>query len=213
MIKLYIGHDKTLDKNLYTMVRSVLKHNTKPVEIIPIQTELIKEYIRPADQNQSTSFSFSRFLIPYLNDYTGWALYMDSDMIFLDDIAKLWNLQDETKDVQVVQHKSYVCNRTTKFFNKVQTNYRRKNWSSVMLFNCSLCKILTTDYINTAVSGDLHEFNWTNNIGSLENRWNFLVDEQSEIENPAVLHYTYGTPAYSSTVSKKYADIWSSYLI
>ena len=38
---------------------------------------------------QSTEFAFSRFLVPFLCGFRGWALFMDCDMLVLDDIARL----------------------------------------------------------------------------------------------------------------------------
>ena len=207
MITLYIGYEDSMPTNYHVMVSSILKHTSSLVNIIPLQTNLIKEYKRPYQENQSTSFSFSRFLVPYLNNYGGWAIFMDSDMLFMDDISKLWNSKQDNYDVQVVQHESYSCDKPNKFFNIKQTNYRRKNWSSVMLFNCNKCRTLTPEYVNTASAADLHELNWANNIGKLEPRWNFLVGEQEEIDNPAVLHYTYGTPKYNEC-SYYYSNIW-----
>lgn len=212
-VNLYIGHDEKMATNTHVMIDSILEYTTVPVRISLIQTHLIKEYTRPIHPNQSTSFSFSRFLVPYLNNYQGWALFMDSDMLFLDDIAKLWNLKDSKFDVQVVQHADYVCNNSNKFFNIQQTNYLKKNWSSVMLFNCANCTRLTPEYVNTATPAELHQFMWTNNVGALDPKWNYLVGEASSHDpSVAVLHYTYGTPLYTNNCPVELKNIWEQRL-
>jgi lipopolysaccharide biosynthesis glycosyltransferase len=146
--------------------------------------------------------------VPYLNNYQDWALFMDSDMLFVDDIAKLWNLRNKNYDVQVVQHADYVCNDSTKFFNIPQTNYPRKNWSSVMMFNCASCTTLTPEYVNTASPSALHRLEWAATIGALDARWNHLVGEQIPTLDAAVLHYTYGTPAYSNNCPEEFKEMW-----
>jgi lipopolysaccharide biosynthesis glycosyltransferase len=209
MINLYIGYDKRQPKNFEVMVKSLLKYNTELINIIPIQTDLIKEYQKPAYPNQSTSFSFSRFLVPYLNKYSGWALYMDSDMLFTKDIAELWDLRNNEHNVQVVQHKDYTCT-TEKFLNQKQHSYRRKNWSSVMLFNCERCTMLTPDYVNNASASDLHELKWAESIGELPAKFNYLVGEQEPISDVSVLHYTLGTPAYHQVDKSEHHELWSA---
>lgn len=209
MITLYIGVDKHQPKNFEVMVKSLLEFNSLPVKIIPIQTELLKIYNRPFAKNQSTSFSFSRFLVPYLNEYSNWALYMDSDMLFTGDIAELWNLRNTEYDVQVVQHKEYACTEK-KFLNQLQHSYKRKNWSSVMLFNCEKCTKLTPEYVNTASAADLHELNWAHHIGALPEKFNHLVDEQPFC-HATVLHYTLGTPGYHDCTNSEYSNLWLKY--
>ena len=80
---------------------------------------------RHRDPNQSTEFSFTRFLVPYLVDYQGWAIFMDNDMVCLDDIAKLWALRDDRYAVMCVQH-DHQPKETTKFLNQPQTTYEKK---------------------------------------------------------------------------------------
>src|SRR3546814_6586317 len=85
-------------------------------------------YTRPQHELQSTDFSFSRFLTPSLAGFQDWAIFMDDDMLVLDDIAKLWALRDDRYAVQVVKH-DHVPQEDVKFLDKVQTKYEKKNWS------------------------------------------------------------------------------------
>jgi hypothetical protein len=120
---------------------------------------------RPRDPKQSTDFSFSRFLTPYLAGFTGWALYMDCDMVMLDDVANLWRLRDEAYALMCVQH-HHAPKEGAKFLRHAQIPYARKNWSSVMLMNCSACNALTPEYVATASGLELHQFKWRRIIRS-----------------------------------------------
>ena len=159
---------------------------------------------------QSTDFSFSRFLTPYLSHFQGWSLFMDCDMIMLDDIADLWALRDDRYAVMCVKH-NHVPQEETKFLGQTQTKYAKKNWSSVMLFNNAKCTALTPDYVNEASGLELHQFKWLESddlIGELPERWNHLVDVNPPIESPALLHYTIGGPYFEAYRDCDYADEW-----
>ena len=67
-------------------------------------SQLGAELTRERHPLQSTDFAFSRFLVPLLSGFEGWALFMDCDMLMLDDVARLWALRDERYAVQVVKH-------------------------------------------------------------------------------------------------------------
>ncbi len=163
---------------------------------------------------QSTDFSFSRFLTPYLCGYEGWAIFMDCDMLVLDDIAELWSMRDDRYAVQAVKH-DHTPPETIKFLNQPQTKYEKKNWSSVMLFNNAKCRALTPDYVNTATGLELHQFKWLGNddlIGGIPARWNHLVDYDPPIADPANLHYTKGGPYFEDFKDCPYADEWRAEL-
>jgi hypothetical protein len=137
---------------------------------------------------------------------------MDCDMLMLDDIARLWALRDERYAAMVVKH-SHVPQETTKFLNEPQSQYEKKNWSSVMLLNCEKCTALTADYVNSASGLQLHRFEWLGNddlIGALPHRWNHLVDYDppapvAELSN---IHYTIGGPYLDGFKDCGYADLW-----
>jgi len=152
-------------------------------------------YDREHHPKQSTDFSFSRFLVPWLAGYQGWALFIDADMLCLADIAELWALRDERFAVQLVKHQ-HDCEAGRKFQGMPQTPYGRKNWSSVMLFNCSRCRALSPAYVNTATGLELHQFHWLADaeIGELPPEWNVLVGVQPLPPSPKIVHYTLGGP-------------------
>lgn len=211
MIKVFIGYDPAETVAYNVLQFSIIERASQPVSITPIRlSHLSGIFNRERNPLQSTEFSFSRFLAPYLANYEGWAVFMDNDMLMLDDIAKLWELRDDKYAVQVVKH-DYQPKNETKFLNAVQTKYEKKNWSSVMLFNCAKCKALTPEYVNTASGLELHQFKWLENddlIGDLPARWNHLVGDESENSDAALIHYTVGGPYFEEYSNCEYADEW-----
>jgi len=135
--------------------------------------------------------------------YQGWAIFMDCDMLARGDIAELWALRDERYALLCVQH-DHVPREDVKFLGALQTRYEKKNWSSLMLFNCGRCTALTPEYINRASGLQLHRFEWLqgdHEIGALPmERWNHLIDVQSPrtepaaAGGPALVHWTLGGP-------------------
>lgn len=178
MIRIFVGWDSKESIAASVLTHSIQRRSSKPVSIAEVRLEQLKDvFTRERHPLQSTEFSFSRFLVPSLCDFEGWALFMDSDMLCQDDIAKLWDLRDDDYAVQVVQH-DYQPTEITKFLNQPQTPYQKKNWSSVMLFNNARCKALTPEYVNTATGLELHQFKWLGDdrlIGALPEEWNHLV--------------------------------------
>jgi len=179
MIRIFIGYDSREATAFHVASHSIHTRSSLPVSITPVMlSQLNGVFGRDRDQNQSTEFSFSRFLVPYLSDFEGWSIFMDGDVLCLDDVAKLWDMRDESYVVQVVKH-HHVPKEKTKFLGEKQTVYEKKNWSSVMLFQNSKCKALTPEYVNAASGLELHRFKWLGNddlIGEIPHRWNHLVD-------------------------------------
>lgn len=196
---------------------SIITRSSVPVSIAPLALPQLRHvFNRERTPTQATDFSFSRFLVPYLCDFKGWAIFLDSDVLVVEDIAKLWGLRDEKFAVQVIKH-DHQPKETVKFLNQPQTRYPKKNWSSVMLMNCAKCQALTPDYVNTASGLDLHRFNWLDSdelIGGLPTRWNHLVDydEKRPIDDLSILHYTDGGPWFKPTQNCGYAELWADEL-
>ena len=211
MIRVFIGHDRRESPALYVLQHSIARRASEPVAFVPLMLDSLKGvFTRPRDPLQSTDFSFTRFLTPYLCNYEGWALFMDCDMLVLDDIAKLWALRDERYALQVVKH-HHVPKEATKFLNQPQSKYAKKNWSSVMLMNCAKCRALTPEYVNTASGLDLHQFKWLDGddlIGELPHRWNHLVGYDARAQDPANVHHTLGGPYYDELRNADYAEEW-----
>lgn len=212
-VRVFIGYDRRVPILFHVAAHSLLSRASIPVAITPLVLPHFDGLLqRPINELQSTEFSFSRFLVPYLSGYTGWSLFIDNDMLFLDDVARLWELRDERHAVQVVQHRHEPA-ETTKFLGERQTSYGKKNWSSVVLFNNPRCTALTPDYVSTASGLELHQFKWLDDdsaIGALPPRWNHLVDYDPALpaEELSNLHYTSGGPYFEETRDCGYAGLW-----
>jgi hypothetical protein len=211
MIQIFIGYDSKEKSAFSVLAYSILKNSTKPVAITPIYLNNIKDdFIRERNQLSSTEFSFSRFVIPHLMNYQGWALFMDCDMLMKADVSELWRLRDDKYAVQVCKH-DYVPKTQTKFLGQTQTAYPKKNWSSFMLMNCKKCTQLTPDYVNKASGLELHQFKWLESdelIGELPIEWNWLADEYEYKEDVKNIHYTEGGPYFKDYKNTDYAIDW-----
>ena len=134
-------------------------------------------------------------------------------MLVLDDISNLWDLRDDKCAVQVVKH-NYVPKCDEKYLGRPQTAYYRKNWSSLMLFNCEKCRKLTPDYINTAPGLDLHQFRWCNDnqVGALPVEWNFLIGYNTLAElgtrRLKNIHFTEGGPYFKEYENCEFSGTW-----
>jgi hypothetical protein len=211
MINVTIGFDPREAVAFSVLAHSIHARATQPVSIAPLMlSQLNRALTRERHPLQSTDFSFSRFLTPYLSGYAGWSVFMDCDMLMQDDIAGLWALRDERYAVMVVKH-VHIPKETTKFLGEPQTQYEKKNWSSVMLFNNAKCKALTADYVNTASGLDLHQFKWLHDdalIGELPQRWNHLVGYNPPRADAALVHYTLGGPYFAQYADCEYGAQW-----
>lgn len=211
MIRVFIGFDEREAVAFSVLSRSINHRASEPVAIAPVAlSQLEGAYRRPRDPLQSTDFSFSRFLTPWLCDYRGWAVFMDCDMLVLEDIAELWKLRDDRFAVQVVKH-HHVPKEETKFLGAKQTKYGKKNWSSVMLMNCERCTALTPEYVNAASGLELHQFKWLASddlIGEIPSRWNHLVGYDTPRRDAALVHYTTGGPYFDEYRDCEYAAEW-----
>ena len=121
MIKIFVGYDPREAVAFSVLAHSIHQRSSEPVTVTPIRlSQLEGVYRRPRDPLQSTDFSFSRFLTPWLCEYRGWAVFTDCDMLVLDDIAKLWALRDDRYAVQVVKH-HHVPKEEVKFLGEKQS--------------------------------------------------------------------------------------------
>ncbi len=211
LIHVFIGYDSR-QAVLYNIAQhSIIQRCSAPVAITPIKLEhLHKVFNRPRLSNQSTEFSISRFLTPFLRGYQGWAIFIDCDVVVRADLAELWALRDERYAVQCVKH-DHQPTATVKFLGEQQTRYEKKNWTSVMLMNCAKCTALTPDYVNSASGLELHQFKWLESdelIGEISRDWNFLVEYYKHDEGAKLVHYTEGGPFYEATQNVDFADAW-----
>ena len=215
-INFFIGYDPKEDIAYRICKYSLLKRASTTVKVFSLKLdELIakKLYTRTVDPLASTQFTYSRFLVPKLMNYTGWAVFCDCDFIFLDDVNNLIKNLDDSKAVYCVQH-DYTPKEKHKMDGQKQTIYPRKNWSSFILFNCShpSTKNLTVETVNSENGAYLHQFKWCKNeeIGKLDERWNWLEGWTSNHNNnkPFAVHYTRGGPWFSEWQDVEYAKEW-----
>jgi lipopolysaccharide biosynthesis glycosyltransferase len=209
-IPIFIGYDPREAIAFHTCVNSIIRHASQPVSIMPLALNNFQDYTE-THTDGSNQFIYSRFLVPHLMDYQGQAIFMDGDMIVRGDIAELWAMKDLGKDVQVVKH-DYKTRMPVKYLGSKNEDYPRKNWSSVMIFNCQNfpTKKLTPEYIQKSTGAHLHRFEWTTDdrVGALPPEWNWLPDEYGANSDAKLLHYTLGTPCFHEFATTTMADEW-----
>jgi lipopolysaccharide biosynthesis glycosyltransferase len=209
-IPIFVGYDPREAIAYHTCVNSIIRHASKPVSIIPLALNLLEDYTE-THTDGSNQFIYSRFLVPYLTDFQGHAIFIDGDMIVTGDIVELWNMRSSFLDVQVVKH-DYKTTMSTKYLGNKNEDYPRKNWSSVILWNCSSFpnRKLTPEFIMKSTGADLHRFTWIEDsrIGELPIEWNWLPDEYGSNVNAKLLHYTLGTPCFHEFATTPQADVW-----
>lgn len=215
-IKIFMGFDRPNRIPAYVLADSILENSSIPVEFFFLHKGTIKDvFTRAKGEYDSTEFSISRFLVPYLSDYKGWSVFIDNDMLVEGDVAELKALMNGDFTVRCTKHNQVVEN-DTKFLGEKQTKYNMKNWTSVMMFNNEKCKALTPEYVNTAPGLDLHQFKWLDNvdteIGEIPLEWNYLCDVKSigqeNITEPKLIHYTEGGPYFKATPNCEFAENW-----
>jgi hypothetical protein len=211
MIRVFIGYDQREAVAFGVLAHSIHHRASRPVAVAPVMLDQLKGvYKRERSALQSTDFSFSRFLVPWICGYEGWAIFMDCDQLVLDDIARLWALRDDRYAVQVVKH-NHVPKEEVKFLGSKQSKYEKKNWSSVMLMNCARCGALTPEYVNAASGLELHQFKWLESealIGEIPTRWNHLVGYDAPRSDAALVHYTIGGPYFAEYQDCEYSSEW-----
>lgn len=213
----FVGFD-TREEDAFLVCRHmILRQTPAPVTVTPlVQDELRARglYTRPADEPASTQFAFTRFLVPRLRDYQGWALSCDCDFLFTRSLRELFACCDPASAALCVPH-NYTPQRTQKMDGQPQVAYPRKNWSSLVLWNCGhpANQTLTPDYVNTAPAADLHRFAWLADaqIGSLPDEWNWLEGESPPPARvPAGIHFTNGGPWFPACRYVTYAGRWKA---
>lgn len=220
---IFIGHDRREQAAFDVAVKS-LRRFQPDVAYLPLQLERLaavgllrrpmdmrgQMYDLPSNAHCATEFAISRFLVPILCQ-SGFALFVDADVVFLADPGELFALADPEKAVMVVKHHNgHVAG--AKMDGQMQQMYPRKNWSSVMLFNCDhpANRRLSLQDVNDRPGRDLHAFYWLNDdeIGELPSEYNWLVGVQPKPETPKVAHFTLGGPWLPSWQGAEHDEIW-----
>jgi lipopolysaccharide biosynthesis glycosyltransferase len=212
-INLIIGFDQRESVAYHVFSQSVIENTSTPVSIMPLAKNLLHNY-EEAHTDISNDFIYTRFLTPYLNNFSGWAIFADGDMICQADLKELWDLRDESKAVLVVKH-NYQTKNFKKYLGNINENYPRKNWSSLILWNCShpKHKILTPEFVARETGKYLHRFSWLDDddIGDLPLEWNWLAIEYPINLKAKIIHYTLGTPCFKEYAESDMSDIWFNY--
>ncbi len=215
--KFFIGYDSKEDIAYRVCKNSLINSSSINVKVIALkQAELRYRglYYRTTDPLASTEFTYTRFLIPSLMNFNGWAVFCDCDLLFLKDVKELFSNLSEKYAVYCVKH-DYSPSEKHKMDGRQQTIYPRKNWSSFIVFNCShpSNKKLTKEVVNKETGSYLHQFKWLKDdeIGELDERWNWLEGWTSKHNNssPYAIHFTRGGPWFSEWQDVEYADIWN----
>ena len=210
IIPIFVGYDPREAVAYHTCVNSIIRHSTTPVAIHPVALNLFKDYSE-THTDGSNHFIYTRFLVPHLMNFSGWAIFIDGDMIVRSDITHLWNLKDSYKDVMVVKH-DYKTKMPVKYLGSKNEDYPRKNWSSVILWNCNSFpnRKLTPEFVQQSTGSFLHRFSWLEDerIGSLPLEWNWLPDEYGSNAEAKLLHYTLGAPCFHEFADTPMSDEW-----
>jgi len=214
--KIFVGWDQREDIAFQVCRASMLRHSTTPLDVIALRQPELRQrrlYWRSPDPLASTEFTYTRFLVPVLAEFRGWALFCDCDFLWLDDVAKLVALRDDRYAVMCVQHDHRPA-EAKKMDGRIQTVYPRKNWSSLVLYHCShpANRALSADVVNRESGAFLHQFRWLDDklIGPLPKNWNWLEGwDQAPINGvPSVVHFTRGGPWFEHYKNVTYAELW-----
>lgn len=234
MNSIFIGYDQREQDAFHVARSSLLRHLSVHIPVRSLVLQQLQAdgfYVRPTERvagrlvdvlsrrpgyggYMSTEFALSRFLAPFLAR-TGWVAFTDCDVLVRKDFAELFRLCEPSKALMCVKHQ-HQPSEDLKMDGQVQTAYARKNWSSVMVFNCDhpAMQRLTLQYFNTAPGIDLHQLRWLEDdeIGALPPEWNYLVGEDEPMANPALVHFTNGIPSMKGYENQPFADEWRSEL-
>jgi lipopolysaccharide biosynthesis glycosyltransferase len=213
MLKIFVGMDLKVEPVAYAVFcQSVIEHSSIPVSFTPMALNTLSEYTE-THKDGSNAFIYSRFLVPYLCGFKGMALWVDGDMIVRSDIAELlWEFQQD-EAVKVVKH-HYQTKHPIKYLGAKNEDYPKKNWSSVMLWNCGhhLNKQLTPKFVMEKDGKYLHRFEWLKypeeQVGKLDETWNWLETEYEYNADAKLVHHTLGTPCFKDYQNTDYSQEW-----
>lgn len=203
MIKIFVGYDEREAVAYHAFCQSVIERASEPVQFIPLAKNMLGGF--DGQRDGSNAFIYSRFLIPSLMGFKGWAIFADGDMICKSNIAELWALRNPWMAVHVVKH-DYKTKHPVKYLGAKNESYERKNWSSLILWNCEHFRNrqLSSELVSKATGADLHRFTWLpdDRIGELPLEWNWL-DEYGPNPNAKLVHHTLGIPVW-----QPYKQMW-----
>ena len=208
-MKIFIGYEES-HPEMFEVCRASIERFNPTHQIKFIRRKVLEQlglYYREF-QGEATDFAFTRFLVPYLCNYTGYALFCDGDFLWRSDPQDIVHFKETKYDVHVVKHPHLITREKIKMDGRVNRPYDKKYWSSLMYINCGASKKLTLDYVSQAPAGDLHSFKWTDKaIGSLPATFNALVGYY-DLDDPRAVHFTDGGPWLAGYEDVPYAEEW-----
>jgi hypothetical protein len=215
MIRIVAGYDEREAIGWHVFASSMLRRSSMPISITPLHLSNLAGYTEK-HKDGTNAFIYSRFLVPWLMDYSGFALFVDgADMLCRGDIAELWALRDPMKAVQVVQHR-YETKSPRKYLGTEMEadnyDYPRKNWSSLMLINCAHYnwRRINPDTVRAMNGPQLHRLSFIEDrfVGELPPQWNWLAGEYAKNATAKLVHFTLGIPFFEHYRDCDYSDEW-----
>ncbi|MBC8305188.1 MAG: glycosyltransferase [Pelagibacterales bacterium] len=209
-MKIYIGHDSRFPQATKVCRQSIKNYN-KDLDITFLEKDHLKKfnfYGREDISGESTEFSFTRFYVPMVCNYNGIAMFCDNDFLWkCDPTEMLKYLGDKT--IAVVKHEDMDI-KQTKMDGMVNKSYPRKNWSSLIIYNCSKLRNLSKEYLDNASASDLHELKWVNDneIAEIPRSYNHLVGYYKKHNRIKALHYTLGGPWFDEYKNGELSEEW-----
>lgn len=184
MLRVFLGYDPRQPLAYSVLQHSIISNASVPVAITPlVQSQL------PVKRRGLTDFTFTRFLAPWLCDFKGVSIFMDSDIVVTGDIKEL------ADQVQISTHDVHVMQNQPKF-----------EWPSVMAFSNPRCAKLTPEFISDE-SNPMLDLAWARSVGTLSDEWNHCVGYQ-EPKEAKLYHYTQGLPCWPETQGLPEDDAW-----
>ncbi len=209
-IPVFVGYDPREAIAYHVCCNSIIRNASAPVAIVPVALNLFSEY-KETHTDGSNNFIYTRFLVPWLMGWSGKAIFIDGDMIVRGDIIELYESLSMGQDVAVVKH-DYRTKQTEKYMGAKNEDYPRKNWSSVIVWNCNSFpnRKLTPEFVMASTGAFLHRFSWLDDdrIQALPPEWNWLPDEYGANSDAKLLHYTLGTPCFHEYADTPQNEEW-----
>lgn len=214
-MRIFAGYDAGESDGFHVFMQSIMDTTSIPVSVTPLHLPMLNFY-RDTNNPGTNAFIQSRFLIPFMCEYQGFAVFMDgADMLVRSDLAELKKLIDPMMAVQVVKH-DYKTKHERKYIDTALENknldYPRKNWSSLMIINCGhyAWRKITPEHIETCEPKSLHRFEFIDDryIGELPMEWNWLVGEYAYNQKAKLAHYTLGIPSFDHYKNCDYSQEW-----
>lgn len=218
MLPVFIGYDPRESAAYHVCCQSIIEHASEPVCFVPLASNLLGGF--DGQRDGSNAFIFSRFLVPWVSKWRGWALFIDGDMVVRDDVAKLFQMRDEYKAAMVVKHEYHTRQQRKYLGTPLESDnvmYPRKNWSSVILWNCAhyANRFLRPENVAKAPTPYLHRFEWMTDdrLGELPVTWNYLETELPPEASPNLVHHTLGVPGFTLYADSDYSKDWHATLL